>query len=316
MRLRQYLIEAAQTLQKAGADSPRLCAQVLVEKVLRLDRLACVMQAERQLSTHEIQTLDTLLARRAAGEPLAHITGSKEFYGRDFSVTPHTLIPRPETELLVDKALAAAREMVSAGNWPDSSDWAAGHDVQLRKPESMSTGRGPCFADLGCGSGCIGITLALELPHWQGVLADISLQAVATARHNAARLGAQDRLTCLAGDMTRPPLSRGAYAMLVSNPPYIAESERGMVMEEVLAHEPHGALFSPDHGLAHLFAATRAAAWALMPGGRILLEHGAAQGADTRRLLRQHGLFEAPVTHRDMAGLERCTVACRTERPI
>ena len=316
MRLRQYLIEAAQTLQKAGADSPRLCAQVLVEKVLRLDRLACVMQAERQLSAHEIQTLDTLLARRAAGEPLAHITGSKEFYGRDFAVTPHTLIPRPETELLVDKALAAAREMVSAGNWPDSSDWAAGHDVQLRKPESMSTGRGPCFADLGCGSGCIGITLALELPHWQGVLADISLQAVATARHNAARLGAQDRLTCLAGDMTRPPLSRGAYAMLVSNPPYIAESERGMVMEEVLAHEPHGALFSPDHGLAHLFAATRAAAWALMPGGRILLEHGAAQGADTRRLLRQHGLFEAPVTHRDMAGLERCTVACRTERPI
>ena len=105
MRLRQYLIEAAQTLQKAGADSPRHCAQVLVEKVLRLDRLACVMQAERQLSTHEIQTLDTLLARRAAGEPLAHITGSKEFYGRDFSVTPHTLIPRPETELIVDNAL-------------------------------------------------------------------------------------------------------------------------------------------------------------------------------------------------------------------
>ncbi len=304
MRLRQYLIEAAQTLQKAGVDSPRLCAQVLVEKVLQLDRLACVMQADRQMHAHEIQTLSTLLARRAAGEPLAHITGSKEFYGRDFAVTRHTLIPRPETELLVDNALEAAREIVCAST-------VNGQNARHSMTEGPPAGCGPCFADLGCGSGCIGITLALELPHWQGVLIDISPEAVDTARHNAQRLGAQNRVYCLAGDMARPPLARGAYAMLVSNPPYIAESEQGMVMDEVLQHEPHSALFSPAHGLAHLAAAIQAAAWALMPGGRVLLEHGAAQGAATRRLLREHGQFEAPATLRDMAGLERCTMARR-----
>lgn len=304
MRLRQYLIEAAQTLQKAGVDSPRLCAQVLVEKVLQLDRLGCVMYAGRQLSAHEIQTLNTLLARRAAGEPLAHITGNKEFYGRDFAVTPHTLIPRPETELLVDKAIEAARKIIDA---------ADRQGLRHAKTEGTPAGCGPCFADLGCGSGCIGITLALELPHWQGVLVDISPEAVQTARHNAASLGAQNRVWCLPGDMTRPPLARGAYTMLVSNPPYIAESERSMVMGEVLEHEPHSALFSPRQGLAHLAAAIQAAAWALVPGGVLLLEHGAAQGAATRRLLREHDLFEAPVTHRDMAGLERCTVAFRAQ---
>ena len=304
MRLRQYLIEAAQTLQKAGVDSPRLCAQVLVEKVLHLDRLACVMQAERQVQAHELQTLNALLARRAAGEPLAHITGSKEFYGRNCAVTPHTLIPRPETELLVDKALETAREIMSTCA-------ADGQSARHGKAEGPPAGRAPCFADLGCGSGCIGITLALELPHWQGLLVDINPEAVHTARHNAVCLDAQNRIQCLTGDMTRPPLARGSYAMLVSNPPYIAESEQNMVMDEVLQHEPHSALFSPDHGLAHLAAAIQAAAWALMPGGRVLLEHGAAQGAATRRLLREHGQFEAPTTHRDMAGLERCTVARR-----
>ena len=95
-------------MTKAGVDSPRLCAHVLVRQVLGLDRIACVTQADRQLSASELEALDALVARRAAGEPLAHITGSREFYGRDFRVTPHTLIPRPETELLVEKALEAA----------------------------------------------------------------------------------------------------------------------------------------------------------------------------------------------------------------
>ena len=290
MKLRQYLAESAQKMTKAGVDSPRLCAHVLVRQVLGLDRIACVTQADRQLSASELEALDALVARRAAGEPLAHITGSREFYGRDFRVTPHTLIPRPETELLVEKALEAAEKLES---------------------RARVTEHGLYFADLGTGSGCIGITLAMELPHWRGLLMDISGEAVKTAWHNARTLGAQDRVVCIEGDLYRPPLTPGAYALLASNPPYIAEDERPMVMPEVLAHEPHGALFSPAGGLAHLEAVIKAAASALAPGGCLLLEHGAAQGAETRRLLRVHSLFEAPVTHRDMAGLERCTVAHR-----
>lgn len=144
-------------MTKAGVDSPRLCAHVLVRQVLGLDRIACVTQADRELSASELEALDALVARRAAGEPLAHITGSREFYGRDFLVTPHTLIPRPETELLVEKALEAAARLESGGG---------------------VTQHAPYFADLGTGSGCIGITLALELPRWRGLLMDISLSLI------------------------------------------------------------------------------------------------------------------------------------------
>ncbi|MDD4700781.1 MAG: peptide chain release factor N(5)-glutamine methyltransferase [Desulfovibrio sp.] len=313
MKLRQYIAEAAQALQKAGVDSPRLCAHVLVRQVLGLDRIACVVEAERKLLPHEVENLDALMARRTAGEPLAHITGSKEFYGRDFLVTPHTLIPRPETELLIDKALEVARELESQAG--TCGTCIQGTDTRGAGIQGTGTcGSGLYFADLGTGSGCIGITLALELPHWHGLLLDISSNAVETACANAQRLDAQHRVTCLRGDMHRPPLARGGYSMLVSNPPYIAESERSMVMDEVLAYEPHGALFSPHDGLDHLAAAIRAAAGALKPGGRLLLEHGAAQGASTRRLLREDNLFEDTVTHRDFAGLERCTVTRRTCR--
>ncbi|MFT4302171.1 MAG: peptide chain release factor N(5)-glutamine methyltransferase [Desulfovibrio sp.] len=291
MKLRQYLTETAQTLLKAGVDSPRLCAHVLVSHVLGLDRIACVVQGERELLAHELDSLDALVGRRTAGEPLAHITGSKEFYGRDFLVTPHTLIPRPETELLIDKALEAAGELES---------------------QMGRQGTGLYFADLGTGSGCIGITLALELPHWHGLLMDISGNALETARQNAHRLNAQHSVAILNGDMHRAPLAHGAYAMLVSNPPYIAEDERSMVMGEVLAYEPHSALFSPHEGMGHLEAVIKAAGSALKPGGRLLLEHGAAQGASTRRLLRANNFFEDTETHRDLAGFERCTMARRT----
>ncbi len=290
MKLRQYLTEAAQILQKAGVDSPRLCAHVLVSKVLGLDRIACVVQGERELLAYELDSLHALISRRTAGEPLAHITGFKEFYGRDFLVTPHTLIPRPETELLVDKALEAAEELES---------------------QMGTQGAGLHFADLGTGSGCIGITLALELPRWHGLLMDISSNALETAQQNAHHLNAQHRVAFLNGDMHRAPLAQGAYAMLVSNPPYIAEDERSMVMDEVLAYEPHSALFSPREGLAHLEAVIQAAGNALKPGGRLLLEHGAAQGATTRRLLRASNFFEHTETHRDLAGFERCTTARR-----
>ena len=139
MRLREYEQNAARRLTKAGVDSPRLCAQLLAGHVLGLDRLHCVLAAECELTPDQAGTLEALTARRATGEPLAHILGDREFFGRTFLVTPDTLIPRPETELLVETAL----ELLPAGQ-------------PLR------------FADLGAGSGCIGVTLCLERPRWCG----------------------------------------------------------------------------------------------------------------------------------------------------
>lgn len=280
MRLREYERNATARLTKAGVDSPRLCAQLLAGHVLGLDRLQCILEAERELSPDAVSRLDALMARRAAGEPLARILGRKEFFSRDFLVTPATLIPRPETELLIETAL----ELLPA-------------EAPL------------CFADLGAGSGCIGVTLALERPAWRGLLIEINAETLAAARANARRLGAARRLACLRADLRHAPLAACSCDLLASNPPYIAEGERALVMDEVVRFEPHAALFSPNHGLAHLRAAVAQAARALKTGGLLLLEHGAGQGAAVRGLLGAAKVFEHTATRRDLAGLERCTLA-------
>lgn len=288
MRLEQYIEEATAKLTRAGVDSPRLSAQVLAHESFCEDklleergsaRLFCLMEAQRELTPEETGRMDIKVDQRAAGQPLAHITGHREFYGREFLVTPHTLIPRPETELVIETAL------------------------ELMPGERLH------FADLGTGTGCIGLTLAAEQPQWRGVLLDISPDALATAAQNALRLGLQDSTAILRGDMARPPLGRESLALLVSNPPYIAEAERHLVMEEVLQNEPSSALFSPQEGLQHLRSAIAAANHALLPGGLVVLEHGANQGAAVRKLLEQGGNFKKIETRRDLAQLERCTLA-------
>lgn len=280
MRLRDYEQNATARLTKAGVDSPRLCAQLLAGHVLGLDRLRCVLAAEQELTPEQVFALETLTARRATGEPLAQILGSKEFFSRDFLVTPATLIPRPETELLIETAL----ELLPA-------------EAPLY------------FADLGTGSGCIGVTLALERSAWRGLLIELKAEALAVALANARRLGAAARLACLRADLRDAPLAACSCDLLVSNPPYIAESERAMVMNEVARFEPHTALFSANHGLAHLQAVVAQAARALKTGGLILLEHGAAQGRAVRNLLGAAKVFAHAVTRRDLAGRERCTLA-------
>lgn len=280
VRLRDCERNATARLTKAGVDSPRLCAQLLAAHVLGLDRLHCILEAERELDPAAMDRLDALTARRATGEPLARILGRKEFFSRDFLVTPATLIPRPETELLVETAL----ELLPA--------------------------QAPLyFADLGAGSGCIGVTLALERPAWRGLLIEIKAEALAVAQANARRLGAAQRLACLRADLRQAPLAACSCDLLVSNPPYIAECERPLVMSEVVRFEPHTALFSPNHGLAHLQAAVAQAARALKAGGLLLLEHGAGQGTAVRGLLAAATVFAHVATRRDLAGLERCTLA-------
>lgn len=284
MRLKQYIDEATAQLTKAGVDSPRLCAEVLAREVLGGEasgsaRLFCILEAERELETAEHERLQALVAQRATGQPLAQIIGRKEFYGRDFVVTRHTLIPRPETELLVDTAL----ELL---------------------PQTPLY-----FADLGTGTGCIGLTLLAESPHWQGLLLDLCPHAAMVAATNAQLLGVQNRAAVLRGDMQHPPLKAESLQLVVSNPPYIAETERHMVMDEVLHNEPHSALFSENNGLLHLAAAINAAAHALKNGGWILLEHGAAQAKVVHDLLAASGIFKKIENKRDIAQLDRCTLA-------
>ncbi len=284
MRLNQYIDEATAQLTKAGVDSPRLCAEVLAREVLGDEasgsaRLFCILEAGRELEAADHERLQALVAQRATGQPLAQIIGRKEFYGRDFVVTRHTLIPRPETELLVDTAL------------------------ELLPQTPLH------FADLGTGTGCIGLTLLTERPHWQGLLLDLCPHAAEVAATNARLLDVQNRAVVLRGDMQHPPLKAESLQLVVSNPPYIAEAERHLVMDEVLHNEPHSALFSENNGLLHLAAAINAAAHALQNGGWILLEHGAAQAKAVHGLLAESRIFKKIENKRDIAQLDRCTLA-------
>ena len=284
MRLKQYIDEATAQLTKAGVDSPRLCAEVLAREVLGGEatgsaRLFCILEAGREVSADALERLQRLVSQRSTGQPLAQIIGRKEFYGRDFVVTRHTLVPRPETELLVDTAL------------------------ELLPQAPLH------FADLGTGTGCIGLTLLAERPQWKGLLLDICPNAANIAATNAQQLGVYTRTTVLCGDMLHPPLKPQSLQLVVSNPPYIAEAERHMVMNEVLNNEPHSALFSENNGLLHIEAAINTAAHALQDGGWILLEHGAAQAKAVHDLLAERGIFKKIENKRDIAHLDRCTSA-------
>ena len=283
-RMKQTVValvaDATRTLAEAGAESPRLAAQLLLGHVLGLDRLHVELACEQELAEKEIAAARALVRRHAAGEPMAHLLGRREFYGRDFAVNAHTLVPRPDTEVLVDTVLRLM---------PDN-------DTPV------------CFADLGAGSGCIGLTLACERLRWHGILLELDAQALTTAQANACFLGVAERVRCVRGDMFTPPLRAGCLDVLVANPPYIAHAERAEVMPEVLRYEPHTALFSENNGLAHLAACIDAGRRLLKTGGWIVLEHGYRQGEAVRSLLSEAGFAQA-TTVPDLAGRDRCSFA-------
>lgn len=279
MTRRRWLEQAGRLLR--GTDAARRTAELLVCAVLDTTRVALVAHPDRELPPEAEERLAGLLARRLAGEPLAYLLGWREFYGRSFEVNAATLIPRPETEHLVDEALA-------------------------RLPE-----RAVHFADLGTGSGCLAVTLAAERPFWKGVAVDISEQALATARRNAERLDAADRLTFVCADFTRPGFwdaGNAGLRLVVSNPPYVSEAEYAALDPGVRDYEPKTALVPGPTGLEHSRAVVEAAWHILRPGGLLLMEHGATQGENIRALCPPECWHDVE-TGRDLAGLDRYLVA-------
>lgn len=229
-----------------------------------------------------------LAARREAGEPLAYLLGWREFYGREFAVSPAVLIPRPETELLVELALAELRNLqkIPAGD--------------LRNKQSAGAGSTPKILDLGTGSGCLAVTLALECPQAQVTAVDASLEALAVAQDNARRLGVQVRFVC--SDWFAA-LEDERFDLIVGNPPYIAAADPHLGQGD-LRHEPRSALASGEDGLAAITRIIRETPAHLQPGGHLWLEHGFDQAAAVRALLTAAG-FDAIAQHRDLAGIVR-----------
>lgn len=274
-------------LRSLGIDSPRLEMELILAEVLELDRLGLYMNLDRRLMPSERDASRGMLARRRNREPLAYILGRREFYGFAFGVTPAVLVPRPETELIVDLVLAWL------GAW--------------------SFDRPPLMADIGVGSGAIAIASALMqvergLPgRW--IATDISREALAVARDNAATLGAAGLVEFREGSLYQPLDS--PVDLIASNPPYIAESERGGLMPEVSRHEPPSALFSGPEGLDHLRALIDGAPDRLTPGGLLILEIGQHQRDPVAHIVEQTPGLEALTFHNDLAGIPRVARARR-----
>lgn len=264
----------ALTLASRGHALAAIDARLLLRHVTGATVAQIVSYPGRQLGPIDRMRFESLVARRASGEPIAYLLGEREFYSRTFAVTPGVLIPRPETEGLVDAALA-------------------------RLPAEGS----PSIVDLGTGSGCVGITLALEHPRARVLAIDASIDAITVAQRNAQTL-ACGNIDFVIGDWLQG-IDGHALAMVVANPPYIAAADFHLGQGD-LRFEPRAALSPGDDALAAIRDIIGQAPAALAPGGWLILEHGHDQGADVRRLLITQGFAEV-FTDRDLAGHDRIT---------
>ena len=265
-----------------GSESPRLDAEVLAARGLGLRRIDLYLQFDRPLDEPELSIVRELVRRRASGEPVAYITGEREFFSRTFSVSPAVLIPRPETETLIDEVV----------RW-----WRA---------RPASSGR---VLDLGTGSGCIAVTLAAELPDARVTAGDASPPALAVAATNAVRHDVADRVAFVAGDWCAALQPGERFDAVVSNPPYITTDEMGTLPRDVEAHEPHLALDGGEDGLGCYRALMHELPQVLSPGGLVVLEVDPRRAVAVAAMLDDALPGATSTTLADLAGTPRCVVA-------
>ena len=269
MTLRDALRQTAERFERHAVTSPRLNAEVLLAHCLSVDKTYLYTHDERELTPAETQKLEDVVYERISGMPVQYIVGRQEFFGRYFTVNPAVLIPRPETEFIVEAML------------------------ELRPPA------GSRIIDVGTGSGCIGITLALELPQSQVTLTDISLEALRVARLNAENLGARVSIAC----MDLLDAASGTFDFIVSNPPYVSRKETSRLQIEVREHEPEVALYGDDDGFAAFRRLVPSAERLLRPGGYLIAEVG--HGMETAVLNLFGPAWEKLPTMKDLQDIPR-----------
>ncbi|MFY9609758.1 MAG: peptide chain release factor N(5)-glutamine methyltransferase [Blastocatellia bacterium] len=277
----QAIAEGAARLRASQLDEERRTAGVLLCHTLGIDRTQLLIRSEEQVTDSDYQAYLRLVARRAEGEPLQYITGHQEFYGLDFTVTPEVLIPRPETEFLVERVIKLAG--------------------------SPSKETNPLIVDIGTGSGCIAITLAVHLPQARLIATDISSAALEVARTNADRHGVSNRIQFVEGDALEPLAKlglEGAVDVLASNPPYVEGASSEVVQREVREWEPHTALFGGSDGLDFYRRLLEDAPRYLKPGACVVLEIGFSQLGSISSMLGG-GRFELVDTTHDLQGIAR-----------
>ncbi|MDQ6420997.1 peptide chain release factor N(5)-glutamine methyltransferase [Paenibacillus sp. LHD-117] len=250
MTLREACVRAGAWLEANGVEEGRSHAERLLLHALGIDRAALLFGRDDLLPEAKGEEWRAMVRRRATGEPLQYVIGEEWFYGRPFAVTPAVLIPRPETELLVEAVLAAADRL-----WPAAAGEAlpegAGSGISEQPADpGCSSAAVPTVVDVGTGSGAIAVTLAAQRPAWRLFASDLSPDALEVARANAARHGAAGRVSFTQGDLLAPFVaSGGRIDVLVSNPPYIPAADMPELQREVRDFEPHLALVGGTDGL-------------------------------------------------------------------
>lgn len=263
-QVRNALHKAIKLLNSAGCDTPRLDAEVLLAWQFGRDRAWLHAHPEHELSPEQVRAFACLVRRRMAREPLAYVTGQREFYGLDFAVTPAVLVPRPETELLVESALEFAKGVSDS-------------------PTDL-----PLFIDVGTGSGAIAVSIAVRLPGARVVATDTSRAALSVARENARRHGVGGRVSPVCGDLLAPFGAARQPTVIVSNPPYLTPAEIAAAAPEIRVYEPRGALDGGEDGLSPLRRLARQAA---RMGDNLLavyVEIGAGQGEAAMQIAKEH----------------------------
>ena len=271
----------AQVLQAGGIESPEIDARVLIGAVLQLDLTALFTSAERIITAEEAARLSAFAERRLTGEPCARMTGTREFWGLPFALSADTLIPRPDTETIVEAALD-----------------------QLRGESLLKTPL--LIADLGTGSGAILLALLSELPHATGIATDINIAALQTARSNAAslQLASRARFTlCNYADALA-----GGIDLIASNPPYIPSAEIAALEVEVRSHDPRRALDGGTDGLDAYRDIVPAAMRLLKPAGWLIVEVGHDQADDVCGIMKQAGLTLPVPPRADLSGIRRAVL--------
>lgn len=257
------------------SDTALLDVQLLLTRVLDVDRVWLLTWSDKEISADQEANFLKLVERRKSGEPIAYILGKREFWGREFACNEHTLIPRPDTERLIELVL------------------------ELDLPDSARV------LDLGTGTGCIGLTLAAEKPAWQVMAVDYSEDALKIAEQNRRSLNL-DNATLIQSDWYQSMGAGEKFDLIVANPPYI-DPDSPYLNEGDVRFEPDAALTSENKGLSALRAVISHAPKYLKPNGRIAVEHGFDQAVEVRQILQESG-FQNIEQAQDLAGLDRCSI--------
>jgi release factor glutamine methyltransferase len=274
--IRDLLSWAEQILAHSGTPSPRVNAEWILTEILSCSRPALYLHAQKSVSESQTRRYQSLIQRRALRIPLQHLLGKTEFFGLPFTTSPSALIPRPETETLINQVLPCLQ------NHPS-----------------------PHILDVGTGSGIIAVTLSHELPKAQVLATDISLPALQLAKHNAARNGVSNRISFIQSDLLSALNPKAQFHAIVSNPPYISTGNIDGLDPEVRDHDPHLALDGGIDGLFFYRLLIPQSIPHLKPNGFLIFEIGHDQADTVSALIAQYPAFHLPTVEKDLSGYPR-----------